>query len=158
MVVTITFNLCYPGFSKEDESLYFVAVTIYVFTSYQICIWYIFYMENFEQPVSREGAASKSMKLGFFSLTAEDHRLLSSTPDDRLKDNPGKALYEVLDDEEIGNYIQGMIDAQYDKALVENGFAQNQLDELAVSIPFLESVGRLPEEFRFLLSELVFKK
>lgn len=109
-------------------------------------------MENFEnQKLSVfEQAAKKSKEQGFFSLTSEDHKALGSTPDEELESNSGKSQYEIMSDEEIERYLSGAIDTinENNENLRNNGYIDQQKDFLRVSIPFLKSVGRLPEKFK----------
>jgi len=100
------------------------------------------------QTSSYDTAREKSRRYGFFSLTAQDHEDMNSTPGDELTKNPGKAQYELMSDEEIMSYLDGALEAMNDADLIKNGYAQQQRDFLITSIPFLEGVGRLPEKYK----------
>lgn len=124
----------------------------------RIVVWYYqgicnFFnsMENFEkQKISAfEQAAKKSKEQGFFSLTSEDHKALGSTPDEELEGNFGKSQYEIMSDEEIESYLSEAIDTinENNENLRKNGYIDIQKNFLRVGIPFLKSVGRLPEKF-----------
>jgi len=97
-----------------------------------------------------EKAAKKSKEQGFFSLTIEDHDALGSTPDEELKSNFGKSQYEIMSDEEIEEYLSEAIYTitENNENLRNNGYIDQQKDFLRASIPFLKSVGRLPEKFK----------
>jgi|SRR5680860_508153 len=109
-------------------------------------------MNNFENSLginSFDLARKKEKEFGYFAMTAEDHKALGSTPDDVLKDNAGKALHELLSDDEIEEYIEGAIQTikENDENLQENGYLDIQRNFLRVSLPFLKSINRLPEKF-----------
>jgi hypothetical protein len=95
----------------------------------------------------RKTASQKSRSFGFLSLTAEDHKALSSTPPQELLENIGKQQYEVMSDEDIEEALVNLLRAANDLRLFENGFAQQSHEELVKSIAFLKSVGRLPAKF-----------
>lgn len=92
-------------------------------------------------------ARKKSREFGVFSLTAEDHKAMGSTPSEKLADQPNKAEYEVMSDEQIEEALNVMLDFIYDPKMIKNGVAKWQKDEFLVSLPFLKSVGRLPKIF-----------
>lgn len=100
---------------------------------------------NDQEMVQR--ALEKSRKFGLFSLTAEDHTYISSTPDERLKRNPGKALYEILSDKEIEDCLNMALNNLNDTNLISSGQSENDLDFIKKSIAFLKSVKRLPKKF-----------
>jgi len=93
-------------------------------------------------------AVEKFNSLGFFSLTAEDHKAMGSSPDKILKENPGKAAYEVMDQEEISTLIDAAFDSLWDKNSIKNGYSEYCRGFLVTSLPFLKSVGKLPEKFK----------
>lgn len=104
--------------------------------------------DQFEKEKSPyEKAVEKSNTLGFFALTAEDHKAMGSTPDEILKENPGKAAYEVLTIERIEELLDSALDAMHDKRSIETGYAKASSDFFKCSLPFLRSVGRLPKKF-----------
>jgi len=96
-------------------------------------------------------ALDKDGTLGWFALTAEDHKNLGSTlnPDSKLTHQPGRAQYEVMSDEEIEGTLDGALQTatENNRNLIENGYAQLQKDFFIKSLAFLESVGRLPKKF-----------
>lgn len=95
-----------------------------------------------------ERASKKMNETGWFSFTAQDHEDLDGTPDAELAVNPGKAQYEIMTDEEIQQILDNVEIAQQDPKLVKNGYVQNLIDAMKVDIPFLKSVGRLPEKYK----------
>lgn len=99
---------------------------------------------NLENKVSLE----KYKKLGFFSMTAEDHKNINSTPPDGLLENPDKAQYEIMTKEEISEYLENAFNSIKDPKFIENGYAEIQKEFLLQSIPFLKSVDRLPEKYK----------
>ncbi len=88
---------------------------------------------------------------GWLGVTAEDHTLKGSTPDDILIKNPGKTLGELMSDEEIHEYI-----AEMQKIIIkdENSdiehirmLAEMQKENLDSCIRYLKVIGRLTEDF-----------
>src|SRR5680860_12273 len=109
-------------------------------------------MNNFENSLdinSFDLARKKEKEFGYFSMTAEDHKALGSTPDDILEGSTDKALYELLSDDEIEEYIEGAIQTikENDENLEKNGYLDIERNFLRVSLPFLKSVNRLPGKF-----------
>jgi hypothetical protein len=103
---------------------------------------------NQEEYANRfQSAQEKSRRFGFFSLTAQDHKDMGSTPSDELLRNQGKAQYEVMTDEEIAAYLDYAVECLTDPVFEKNGVANIQKDFLRTSIPFLKSVNRLPSKF-----------
>ncbi len=90
----------------------------------------------------------KYKKFGFFSMTAEDHKNINSTPPNELLENPNKAQYETMTDEEILDYLENAFNCIKDSKFIENGYAKTQKEFLQQSIPFLKSVNRLPEKYK----------
>ena len=106
---------------------------------------------NEETLQRRREAMEKSREVGPFGLTAEDHRAMGSTPDERLVEHEGKAPYEFFTDEEILNVLELMEKATMDPTMPPQ-VAQSQSEDLKQAIMFLKGVGRLPESFRHYLS------
>jgi len=71
-----------------------------------------------------EKAVQKSKEQGFFSLTAEDHYILGSTPDEELINNSDKSQYEIMSDDEIKNYLSEAVDTinENNENLRKNGY------------------------------------
>jgi hypothetical protein len=113
-------------------------------------------MENESQNKSvYELAIEKSRKLGYFALTAEDHKAMGSTPSDELLQNKGKAAYEVMSDSEIEAQLDHAVGCLDDIDFIRNGQADIERRFLVSSIPFLKSMGRLPEKYKnFNIEEL----
>ncbi len=95
-----------------------------------------------------EKASEKMKKTGWFSFSAQDHHDLKSTPEQILLENPEKMQYEVMTDAEIQEILDNVEIAMQDKKLVENGYVKNLIEDIKVDIPFLKSVGRLPEKYK----------
>jgi len=96
-------------------------------------------------------ASKKYKNLGWFSLSLEDHDDLGSTPDDLMAQNPGKAQYELLSDDEIETHLNNTLEAikEYTNETTNNkSFLQNLKEDMKVDIPFLKSVNRLPDKFK----------
>lgn len=92
-------------------------------------------------------AQQKSRDFEFFSLTAQDHEDMASTPPDELLESPGKMQYEVMTDEKISEYLDNALDCTKNPVFIKNGYAKIQKDFFVKSLPFLKSVGCLPEKF-----------
>lgn len=105
-------------------------------------------LQKTKEQLAFERASKKMSETGWFSFTAQDHEDLSSTPDAELTLNPDKAQYEIMTDEEIQQILDNVQIAQQDPQLVKNGYVQNLIDAMKVDIPFLKSVGRLPEKYK----------
>jgi len=107
-------------------------------------------MESFEEGQKErfEKAQQKSRTLGWFALTAQDHRDFHSSPSKDLIENEGKAQYEIMTDKEIEEYLDNALSNMYDPILIKNYYAATQKHFFTAGLPFLESVGRLPEKFK----------
>jgi hypothetical protein len=92
-------------------------------------------------------AQQKSRDFEFFSLTAQDHEDIGSTPPDELAKNFGKAQYEVMTDEKITEYLDNALSCVKDPIFIKNGYAKTQKEFFVKSLSFLKSVGRLPQKF-----------
>ena len=95
-----------------------------------------------------ERAVQKSRELGWFALTAQDHRDMNSTPDSILEKGEGKAMYELLSEEEVIFMLDTAEATFSDPELIANGYANEQREFLRVSLLFLGSVGRLPKKYK----------
>lgn len=89
---------------------------------------------------------AKLNKFGRLALTADDHKNLNSTPDQRLIDNPSKAAWEVMSEEEIVNLLDAARE-RFDDPKTPQYAALNDFNFFRSSIGFLKSVGKLPEKF-----------
>lgn len=94
-----------------------------------------------------EKVLQKSRTQGFFSLTAQDHKDMGSTPMDDLKENPDKAQYEVMSEEEIAELLDDAIKCIYNPDLVKSGYSRDQKNFFIIGFHFLKGVGRLPAKF-----------
>ena len=89
----------------------------------------------------------KSRLLGHFSFTYEDHRLMGSSSM-ALKENPGKAYYEILTIEEIERELDNMLEFAISEAKsVAGAGKRHKKQELLTAIAFLKSVNKLPEKY-----------
>mgnify|MGYP000877913123 CR=1 FL=1 len=95
-----------------------------------------------------EKAVDKKETLGLLSFTAQDHIDLLGTPPPELltEENKGKAIYEILSDEEI---LQRLKDAEEGLKLAtkDSNYRKVFLEILQKGIPFLKEKGRLPAEY-----------
>lgn len=90
------------------------------------------------------------------ALTAEAHKAIgSSGVDERLVNNPGKTLGELLSDQELGDYLnnhQQKIAELSKPEFANDPFSQSMLDwrrqELSASIQYLTQINRLPKAFQ----------
>jgi hypothetical protein len=93
----------------------------------------------------------KYSEVGDLGLTAEDHALVSSTPDDLLAENPGKTLGELWSDEQIKQWLDGLkkFTEEDDEDASEHWLnrKREQKENLEASKKYLESIGRLPKGF-----------
>lgn len=87
-------------------------------------------------------------KTGWFSFTAKDHEDLGSTPEDELLMYPEKMQYEIMSDKEIESILDNVEIAKQDPKLVASGYVKILVDGMKVNIPFLKSVGKLPEKYK----------
>jgi hypothetical protein len=98
-----------------------------------------------------EKVFQKSKNFGWFSLTAEDHANMGNplSRNNELNNNPGKAQYEVMTEQEIERTLDGALEnaTTADQSLIDNGNAQLQKDFFIKSLAFLKSVGRLPKKY-----------
>ncbi len=101
-----------------------------------------------KEQLAFERASQKMNKTGWFSFTAQDHEDIGSTPDDIMLEHPEKMQYELMSEKEIENILDNVDIAKQDPQLVKNGYAQDLINAAKVDIPFLESVGKLPEKYK----------
>lgn len=110
--------------------------------------------------------AEKINRCGYLGLTCDDHKDLGSTPEQILKENPGKTLGELLSHKEIEDYLDQEIkgaeeskkrlgendDGATDKTIIINAlrdFKGNFMRDLN----YLRSIGKLPEKYQSFNSE-----
>jgi hypothetical protein len=108
-------------------------------------------MENLEsyQNNSEYVEASNNWNTkGHLGVTAKDHEIIQSTPDQILVENSGKTLGELMSDEEIREYI-----IETRKNILGNEAFPNMKEyneelkeNLKVTLEYLSGIGRLPEE------------
>lgn len=84
---------------------------------------------------------------GYLGVTAEDHEGIHSTPDEILNENPGKTLGELMSDQEILEYIEGTKKNIEENEGIEKmkRFNEDLKDNLKLTIEYLRSIDRLPE-------------
>lgn len=98
-----------------------------------------------EEQNTMNEAMIKRDTLGSFSLTAQDHRDLRGTPDERLiGENEGKAEYEIMSDKEI----EQSLDEAVENMNHPSSMGEILKNKLRLAIPFLRKVGKLPEKYR----------
>lgn len=84
------------------------------------------------------------------SMTLEDHRDIGSTPPEYLLNNPGKTKADLMDDQQILEFLGSkkrlLTELLYKhdrKSLITYNLVA---EELAKSIQYLEEIGRLPKK------------
>ena len=85
----------------------------------------------------------KKIKYGVVSLTAQDHKLMGSSPDSRLTGTTDLQLYEVMSSEEIESYLDNSLDDY--KKFKKGEESQNIFTELS-SQEFLPTFNYLKEK------------
>jgi hypothetical protein len=104
--------------------------------------------------------AQEHWKQGHLGVTAEDHKAIGGSPDTELRQNPGKTLGELWSMEKILEYLKKDV-AFLKKAreeYKEKGpnhpdihWSRDDIfsakESLRAAIPYLKSIGKLPEEF-----------
>lgn len=94
-------------------------------------------------------ASERFSTIGSLGISPEDHKAIGSTPPQRLLDNPGKTLGELMSDDEINKWIE-----ETEKAIEEfsgleetNSFVKSALpalrEELELGKKYLKSINRL---------------
>ncbi len=104
----------------------------------------------------RDVAGEKQFKYGLLSFTAADHHDISSGAPDILLANPDKAHYELLSDKEIEDWLDSDINTALSSE--PEGYIKSSAEFLKKTIPFLKSVGRLPQKYEYLAQLLSNKK
>lgn len=109
-------------------------------------------MENLEfgnKKINKEQAVKNWEEKGSLGVTAEDHELIGSTPDEILIQNPGKTLGELMSDDEIQEFIEGT-----KKNIEDNknhphmdAFNEDLKKNLITTIKYLKEINRLPKDF-----------
>ena len=101
--------------------------------------------EEQKERSAMEQVVVKRDKYGSFALTAQDHRDLKGRPEERLTgDNEGKALYEVMTNEEIEEILDETADNMYDDSHIGEILRQ----KMKSAIRFLHKVDRLPKKYQ----------
>lgn len=106
--------------------------------------------ENFDDS-GYEKAKKKFRENGLLGVTAEDHESIGSTPDERLSNNPGKTLAELMSDEEIEIYLDRQIESLNELRSLKNvpgRLITDMTAQLRAAVNHLNSIGRLPEKFK----------
>ncbi|MCW1887992.1 MAG: hypothetical protein KIH67_000340 [Candidatus Moranbacteria bacterium] len=110
-----------------------------------------FQFETFETHEWQK-VADKSKMYGPLALTAEDHRVLMSTPPEEMLQSPKSSYFEILSPEELetflDEYLASLEEALIDKRIRENGFAKIYLQDLEASFRYLDSLNARPEKYR----------
>ena len=88
-------------------------------------------------------------KNGSLGVTSQDHIIFGSTPDQILIDNPGKTLGELMSDSEIKDFIEGTLKNIEGNKNYENlnSFNKKLLANLILSVKYLKSIKKIPEDF-----------
>lgn len=106
--------------------------------------------------------AQEHMSRGYLGLTAEDHKAWGGSPPvDELQHNKGRTLGEIWSTERVAEYLQkkiGSLEAarkEYEEKGPNNFDSHWSRDtilgvkkELRATTPYLESIGKLPPEFK----------
>jgi hypothetical protein len=86
---------------------------------------------------------------GYLGVTSDDHLGIYSTPNEKLQENPGKTLADLMSDQEILDYISGT-----KKNILENEgmeklkeYNTSLKENLETTINYLKKIGRLPEDW-----------
>jgi len=94
-------------------------------------------------------ASERFETLGSLGVLPADHKAIGSTPPQRLLDNPGKTLGELMSDEEITYWILGNEKTikQFSEADPNNSFIKTALPDLKKTLElgkkYLKSIDRL---------------
>jgi hypothetical protein len=109
------------------------------------------------EPNPYEAASKKRQTLGWLGITAQDHYAFGSSPPFELSQNPGKTLGEILPEDKIIEFLDKLRAAyeryhtlaeQYPDNPRNKEEATKQKKEITANIHYLESVGKLPEQYR----------
>lgn len=115
-------------------------------------------MENIDNSSETINEARKKWdENGYLGVTAIDHELIGSTPDELLLNNKGKTLGELMSEDEIVEYISGTLSnidenekyiltnpSNKDSIIRYNEDLKNNLD---LSINYLKKIGKIDEKF-----------
>ncbi len=103
---------------------------------------------------SFNAAVEKFKAFGPLGVTAADHEAIASTPPDLLKNNPGKTKAELMSEQELADWLDGLQkqrDGFADEKNKNDSFAQSILpklnNDLKASLEYLRSINKLPEGF-----------
>jgi len=101
--------------------------------------------DNLSVDKKRRNSKEKNDKFGILSFNAQDHKNMSGSPTPNLLgENYGKALNEVMSEEEIIDLLDEAFEGIND---IDNIYSDRQEDFLKKSLPFLKEVGKLPEKY-----------
>jgi hypothetical protein len=93
----------------------------------------------------------KKEKTGSLSLNFYDHQKMRSGRHDWPKGKEGLAEYEIMSDEEISNWLDGMIASiettNKDKETTPADMDRESKHDVMVTIDLLRKVSRLPDKF-----------
>lgn len=103
-------------------------------------------------------AKKKWRTAGRLGVTAADHLAVGSSPPVQLEKNPGKTLAGIMSTEEIAAWLEQkatfLSSEKKRYAAMENpddwtksGLVLYAKAELRLAIPYLASIGKLPQEF-----------
>jgi hypothetical protein len=100
-------------------------------------------------------------KNGRLGVTADDHSYIGGSPPFELSKNPGKTEGELLSVAELKKKLDGWVsflDENKEKLkkgiddFVEKQMAEDNIswakNQLTLAVPYLESIGKLPPEFK----------
>lgn len=108
-----------------------------------------------------EKLPNKAERKSPLAMTAEDHRAIGSTPPEILQKNLGKTMAELMTDEEILLFLEGLKNRQqkiteglarlpkrksWEHLALQTQKEANK-DNFKLSLKYLEEINRLPKEF-----------
>lgn len=98
-------------------------------------------MENLERDeIEKYRIASEKFRTnGQLGVTMEDHLAIGSTPPQKLAENPGKTLEELMSDEEISEWL--MTQKNLSETLGGN-YGKISGTHFTTAVNYLKSIGR----------------
>jgi hypothetical protein len=109
--------------------------------------------EDFREATKK--ASKKFHEKGPFSMTAQDHKDLGSTPPKILKENPGKTIPDIYPNEKLEQDLQMWLNGwrkyvqpEYMNSASARSYSRMLSKRILASIRYLRSINRLPEQFK----------
>lgn len=112
---------------------------------------------NFFDSPEHQRAAERFLEVGPLGLNAQDQQNLGNVPSEEQSKNPDKTLGELMPQEKIGEFVDGMYadfqalsDIQRENP--DRGaevLKQGRL--IQATLRYLDQIGKLPEEYRDML-------